>query len=334
VSTPSINHFIVSFSEANYRAFLESAPDALLLTNRAGAILFVNAQAESLFGYTRAELLGAPIETLLPERFHTGHVEHRAGYCASPRFRPMGSCMGLYGLRKDGTEIPIDICLSYQQTENGLVVLAAIRDATDRKYFEMKLEATVEDRTRELRTVNAQLEAASRHKSAFLANMSHELRTPLNGILGFSELLQDPTFGPLNEKQARYLTHIHTSGKHLLALINDLLDLSKVEAGKLELHPEPFAIHEALTAALADVQPLADQKGLTLTLHTETAPTTLTADPVRFKQIVYNLLSNAFKFTPEGGRVTITARTGSSEGSRLARSSGPSDDVCCGVALS
>lgn len=95
MSTPPINHLIVSFSEANYREFLESAPDALLLTNRAGAILFVNAQAESLFGYTRAELLGASIEMLLPERFRIRHVEHRADYYASPRFRPMGSCVGL-----------------------------------------------------------------------------------------------------------------------------------------------------------------------------------------------------------------------------------------------
>ncbi len=175
-----------------------------------------------------------------------------------------------------------------------------------------KLEATVEDRTRELRTVNAQLEAASRHKSEFLAHMSHELRTPLNAILGFSELLRDPTIEPLEEKQARYLAHIHTSGKYLLVIINDLLDLAKVEAGRLDLHPEPFAIDEALTAALADVWPMADQKGLALTLHAETAPTTIIADPVRFKQIVYNLLSNAIKFTPEGGRVTVTARRVSS----------------------
>jgi len=196
VSTPSINHPIVSFSEANYREFLESAPDALLLINRTGTILFVNAQAESLFGYTRAELLGAPIEMLLPEQFRVRHVEHRTGYCTSPRFRPMGSCMGLYGVRKDGTELPVDISLSYQQTENGLVVLAAIRDVTERKDFEMKLEATVEDRTQELRTVNAQLESASRHKSAFLANMSHELRTPLNAILGFAEVAPGPGLRP------------------------------------------------------------------------------------------------------------------------------------------
>ena len=171
-----------------------------------------------------------------------------------------------------------------------------------------ELEATVEDRTRELRTVNAQLEAASRHKSEFLTHMSHELRTPLNAILGFSDLLQGPTIGPLKEEQARYLGHIYTSGKHLLAIINDLLDLAKVEAGRIDLRPEPFVIDEALAAALADIRPMAGQKRLALTLHAETGPIPLTADPVRFKQIVYNVLSNAIKFTPEGGRVTVTAR--------------------------
>ncbi len=207
-------------------------------------------------------------------------------------------------------------------TKQDIAALEQSEEAQRRHASE--LATTVEDRTRELRTVNAQLEAASRHKSEFLAHMSHELRTPLNAILGFSDLLRDPTIGPLKEVQARYLGHIHTSGKHLLVIINDLLDLAKVEAGRLDLYPEPFAIDDALTTALADVWPMADQKRLTLTLHAETAPTTITADPVRFKQIVYNLLSNAIKFTPEGGRVTVTARIGSrgeglgsSEGSRL-----------------
>lgn len=172
----------------------------------------------------------------------------------------------------------------------------------------LQLEAKVEDRTRDLQEAMRQLEEASRHKSEFLANMSHELRTPLNSIIGFSEILQDQTFGPLNEKQLRYVSNIHISGKHLLALINDILDLSKVEAGKIELHPEPFALREALAAALHNIQPQADAKGLTLALHVDEALSILTADPVRFKQILLNLLSNAVKFTPEGGQVTVRAR--------------------------
>ncbi len=171
-----------------------------------------------------------------------------------------------------------------------------------------ELERLVEVRTQELQVANGHLEEASRHKSNFLANMSHELRTPLNAILGFTGLLRDQTGGPLTAKQARYADHIHTSGTHLLALINDLLDLSKVEAGKLTLRIEPFALSEALAAAVRDIQPSADLKRLTLALDVDTAPPTLTADPVRFKQIIFNLLSNAVKFTPDGGRITVTAR--------------------------
>jgi len=179
----------------------------------------------------------------------------------------------------------------------------------------MQLEATVEARTRELQASNEQLQevtrqaqAASRHKSAFLANMSHELRTPLNAILGFSELLAHQTYGPLTQKQARYVDNVHTSGQHLLALINDLLDLSKVEAGKLELQPQTFHLREALEAATHVFRHQAEAKQQALTFEVPADLSTITADPLRVKQILYNLLSNAVKFTPTGGRITVTAR--------------------------
>ncbi len=203
-------------------------------------------------------------------------------------------------------------------TTLGAVIGMAVANA--RLYEDLRLaakylEARVEDRTRDLQAANLkleealkQVEEASRHKSEFLANMSHELRTPLNSILGFSQFLREQTIGPLTEKQARYINHIHNSGQHLLALINDLLDLSKVEAGKLELRPEPFEVREALAATLREVQPQAEAKSLVVDLQVDEALPALTADLVRFKQILLNLLSNAVKFTPEGGRVTVTAR--------------------------
>ena len=172
----------------------------------------------------------------------------------------------------------------------------------------IQLEAKVEARTRELQAANARLEEASHFKSEFLTNMSHELRTPLNSIIGFSELLEDQGFGPLTEKQNRYVRNVWTSGKHLLDLINDILDLSKVEAGKIELHMETFSLREALGAALTMVRPQAVKKKISL--RSEIVPETrVTADPLRFKQIMYNLLSNAIKFTPEGGQVSVAART-------------------------
>jgi len=179
----------------------------------------------------------------------------------------------------------------------------------------IQLEATVEDRTLELRAANAQLQeamrqaqSASRHKSAFLANMSHELRTPLNSILGFSELLAQKGYGPLTGKQARYVDNIHTSGEHLLALINDLLDLSKIEAGKLELRAQAFDLREVLEAALHTIRLHAEAKQQLLHHHVADDVSNIVADQVRIKQILYNLLSNAVKFTPAGGSITVTAR--------------------------
>ncbi len=178
-----------------------------------------------------------------------------------------------------------------------------------------QLEARVEERTRELHAANLQLEEArnhaervSGHKTEFLANMSHELRTPLNAILGFSELLTDEKFGPLNEKQQRYVGHVHSSGRHLLNLINDLLDLSKVEAGKMEIYREQISLRVALEEALNLVNWEAEKKNLRLALAVDPDLSSLSADPVRFRQILYNLLSNAVKFTPEGGIVTVSAR--------------------------
>jgi len=191
--------------------------------------------------------------------------------------------------------------------------LAAIATENARLYRRLEehsvgLEERVRERTAELQELNRCLEAASRHKSEFLAAMSHELRTPLNSIIGFSEVLADKMAGELNPKQEKYVNNILVSGKHLLNLINDILDLSKVEAGKMELHPEAFSLPDALEASLALIRLQASKKGLSLGLEVDKTLFTITADPVRFKQIMYNLLSNAVKFTPEGGSVRVTAR--------------------------
>jgi signal transduction histidine kinase len=170
------------------------------------------------------------------------------------------------------------------------------------------LEQRVQERTGALQEVNRELQAASRHKSEFLANMSHELRTPLNSIIGFAEVLQDQSMGSLTEKQARFVGHIHQSGKHLLELINDILDLSKVEAGKLALQPRALSVVNTLEGVLALARGLAAKKSQRLLSEIEADLPSLRADPIRFKQICFNLLSNAVKFTPDGGAITLTAR--------------------------
>ena len=151
-----------------------------------------------------------------------------------------------------------------------------------------------------------------RFRSEFIASMSHELRTPLNSIIGFSELLIDGGAGELNEKQARYVRNVHESGKHLLNLIDDILDISKVDAGKVELRPEEFSLTETLEVALEIIRPQAAKKGLSMRLEMEPGIPIIKADPVRFKQIMYNLLSNAVKFTLEGGQVRVAAHKVSS----------------------
>ena len=159
----------------------------------------------------------------------------------------------------------------------------------------------------ELCRLYQQIEAANRHKSEFLATMSHELRTPLNAIIGFSDVLKERMFGELNAKQAEYVGDIHSSGRHLLALINDILDLSKIEAGRMEIHPSHFDLKSALDSALILIRERALRKGITV--HVDLAPDVgeITADAHKLKQILVNLLSNAVKFTPEGGAITVRA---------------------------
>jgi signal transduction histidine kinase len=161
---------------------------------------------------------------------------------------------------------------------------------------------------KEIQEKSAQLEIANKHKSDFLANMSHELRTPLNAIIGFSEVLIERMFGEMNEKQADYLKDIHESGKHLLSLINDILDLSKIEAGRMDLEVSSFHLPSALSNAMTLVRERAQRHGIALDLQVDKRLAEFNADERKFKQILLNLLSNAVKFTPDGGRVDVTAK--------------------------
>ena len=169
---------------------------------------------------------------------------------------------------------------------------------------------------REIQEKSAQLEVASQHKSEFLANMSHELRTPLNAIIGFSEVLIERMFGELNEKQDEYLKDIHASGQHLLSLINDILDLSKIEAGRMELELSTSTCRAALANALTLVRERAQRHGIALGLDVDERLGEIEADERKVKQILLNLLSNAVKFTPDGGRVDVSARSATTARSR------------------
>jgi protein-histidine pros-kinase len=277
----------------------------MIIVNSRGEMLLVNTQTERLFGYRRDELLGQAIEMLVPRRFRGGHPRHRAHYAHEPRVREMGSGLDLYGLRKSGEEFPVEISLSPLTTEGEVLVSSSIRDVTDRRRVE-----------RALHERNIELERASRAKDRFLANMSHELRTPLNAIIGFAGTLLMRLPGPLTGDQEHQISTIRSSGQHLLSLINDLLDLAKIESGGVVLERQPVNCGAVLTEVVATLRPLAEAKGLACEISVPAHDVVAETDRRALRQILLNLGNNAIKFTPSGA-IRFVMTTPAADVSRL-----------------
>ncbi len=413
-----------------FGALLDAAPDGIIVCDDHGVVVLVNSETERMFGYAHDELPGTSIELLIPEHVRPRHHHHLASYTAEPRLRPMGSNLDLHGRRKDGTEFPVEISLSPLTTERGLLIIAGIRDVTDRRELEREkkranayllsaVEAvqeafllfderdrvmmvnsaarelmgpvgdvpitgrTFEELTRasiaagtyelgdepaetfyarrlayhrnpsgvldlrtrggrsirvterktadhgtvtmiaditedvqraeELRQAREQAEAASEAKSEFLSSMSHELRTPLNAILGFAQLLERDRKQPLSERQLERLSHVSRGGEHLLRLIDDVLDLSRIEAGRISVSSEPVEIAEVLAEVVHTLEPMASRAGIEIVAPAIPPGTQrVIADRTRLAQVLMNFGSNAIKYGKADGHLAFRTESGPS----------------------
>jgi len=286
-------------SKARLQAIVDTALTAIVTMDGHGVITGWNPRAEAIFGWSQDEVLGNPLaETIIPTQHRAAHRAGLARYLATGEGPVLGKVLELSALDRGGREFPVELAISPATAPGGSPLFVGfVRDISARKQAADAIA-----------NLNSELKIANQHKSEFLANMSHELRTPLNSILGFSELLLDDTSARYDAStHQKFLSQINTSGRHLLALISDILDLSKVEAGRMTLKLESFSVSDVVGDVLATIEPIATKKRIAIKADVAAAGK-LEADAGKFKQMLLNLASNAVKFTPEGGMVSMDAR--------------------------
>jgi PAS domain S-box-containing protein len=270
-------------ADEQFRLAIEAAPTGMLLMNLSGFIVLVNQQVENLFGYSRAELLGQRIELLVPERFRATHAWDREGFCGAPSTRKMGSGRELYGLCKDGSEVPVEIALNPIQTIEGQFVLSSIVDLSVRREVD-------------------------RMRADFVSVVSHELRTPLTSIMGSLGLLQSGAMGPVSKSVAEMIRIAHNNSGRLVRIINDILDIGKIEAGQLPVNMVSVEMAGLLQLSIEANAGYARKCQVRLLLEElcdGARDARVLADPDRLMQVLNNLLSNAAKFSPQGADVLV-----------------------------
>ncbi|MCP4696351.1 MAG: PAS domain S-box protein [Gammaproteobacteria bacterium] len=277
-------------SEDKLRIITSTANDAIVMMDDNGKTTFWNKAAERIFGYSNEEILGKGLHLFIaPEKFHESFRKNFQQFRESGAGPILGKTVELFGLKKDGDELPVEISVAAVNVKGKWHAVGVIRDITERARVKQALALAKEA-----------AETANRAKSEFIANMSHEIRTPLNGILGFAQILKRDK--ALNKQQQSAVQTIQQSGEHLLMLINDILDLSKIEAGKMELRAKSFQLLVTLKNIVEMLRLRARQKNLDFNYEIQDdLPPAVTGDEIRLRQVLFNLLGNALKFTRQGG---------------------------------
>jgi PAS domain S-box-containing protein len=293
------------YKEEEVRAVVQNIADCVITIDARGVVKSANPAVAQVFGYSESEVLGRDILMLIPELEYDAHFFLRGSLDHATGQAMAGSSTEVEGLHRDGRRVPLELAISDFEVHGERLFIGVLRDISERKRF-----------IAELWQARAHAEHANKAKSAFLSSMSHELRTPLNAILGFAQVLTSDSMPVTADKRKHFTTHILKAGKHLLVLINEILDLAKVESGTLALSPEPVGVADVIGACQAMMEPMAAQRGIRLVFAVDSG-WHVRADRTRLKQVLLNLMSNAVKYNRPGGAVTVGCAAVSAERVRI-----------------